>query len=329
MLRRLLAVSFGLAACAQAATIRVPGDQPTIQAGIDAAAERDTVLVAPGTYTGAGNRNLDFGGVDRVLMSEEGADATVIDCEGEGRGFYFHSGETADTWVDGFSIIGGSSNPGGGVYCDLSSPTLRNCRIVANTNSGVRCDNSSPSLLNCAISGNAAGLGGGISCVRSSPMLENCEITLNVCSSEGGGIYCAESSPYLANCTITGNVKLDFGGGCGGISCWSRSYPMITNCIVWGNNKEQILAYASYPTVAYCDVQGWWPGEGNIDADPRFRHELGFDYVLSPGSPCIDSGTGDDDGIDWSALHSGYGRVNTQAPDMGAYGGPGNVGWLP
>ena len=65
---------------ALAATVRVPGDQPTIQAGIFAASEHDTVLVAPGTYTGDGNKNLYLNGVDRVLLSEGGAEVTMIGC---------------------------------------------------------------------------------------------------------------------------------------------------------------------------------------------------------------------------------------------------------
>jgi hypothetical protein len=82
----------------------------TIQTGIDLAPERWTVLVANGTYTGDGNKNLDFGGKAIDLKSVGGAENCVIDCENSGRGFYFdHTGETADSIVDGFTIQNGDA----------------------------------------------------------------------------------------------------------------------------------------------------------------------------------------------------------------------------
>jgi len=51
------------------------GDAPTIQAGIDSAADGDTVLVGPGTY----DENIDFKGKDIVVASRDGRDATIID----------------------------------------------------------------------------------------------------------------------------------------------------------------------------------------------------------------------------------------------------------
>lgn len=46
--------------------------------------------------------------------------------------------------------------------------------------------------------------------------------------------------------------------------------------------------------ITYCDVEGGWPGEGNIEGDPLFIGGDPFDYHLSGSSPCIDMGTGGD-----------------------------------
>ena len=137
---------------ADAATIRVPSEQPTIQAGIDASVNGDTVLVADGTYTGSGNKNLDYEGKAIVVMSENLADVTVIDCEDSGRGFYFHSGESSDSKLEGFTIINGDSGYGGGIYCcDSSSPTISHCMVshcTADYAGGIYMHDSSPTITN-------------------------------------------------------------------------------------------------------------------------------------------------------------------------------------
>ncbi|MCK4512713.1 hypothetical protein KAW64_13295, partial [bacterium] len=79
------------------------GDYLTIQDAVDAASTRDTILVAPGTYTGPANRNISFGGKNIVLKSQEGRASTVIDCEHQDRGFFFVDGEDQSATVQGFT----------------------------------------------------------------------------------------------------------------------------------------------------------------------------------------------------------------------------------
>lgn len=106
------------------------GDAPTIQAGIDSASVGDSVLVADGTFTGAGNKDILFIGKAICVTSMNGAGATTIDCEGSGRGFNFTVDEGVDSHLSGIAIInGGGVDEGGGIRINSASPTITECVI--------------------------------------------------------------------------------------------------------------------------------------------------------------------------------------------------------
>ncbi len=71
-----------------AATVRVPSESATIGAALAVTTCNDTILVAPGTYSGPGFYDLDFEGKPRVLMSEGGSEVTTLDGLGTDRIFY-------------------------------------------------------------------------------------------------------------------------------------------------------------------------------------------------------------------------------------------------
>ena len=237
------------------------GDFNNIQAAINDSNDGDVVLVADGTYTGEGNRDIDFKGKAIIVRSKSGPEDCIIDCNGSEtephRGFYFHNGEDNNSVLDGFTITNGYIKVyGSGIYCTGSSPTITNCRINDNwtySSSGISCWwESSPKITNCTISGNN---GGGILCWESNPTITDCNVSWNTdagiycdmssstivnCTINGnsgvagGGIYCKDSSPNITNCTISDNSAGGLGGG--GIYCEDSS-PTITNCTITGNSS--------------------------------------------------------------------------------------------
>ena len=134
-------------------------DYTTIQAAIDVSGNGDIVVVCPGIYTGGGNRDIDFANKAITVRSTDPQDqavvaATIIDCEYQGRGFYFISSEGADSVLDGLTIINAGDYDyfdGGGIYCNGSSPTVANCRILSSVGyfGGGVCNDydSSPTLV--------------------------------------------------------------------------------------------------------------------------------------------------------------------------------------
>ncbi len=65
------------------------------------------------------------------------------------------------------------------------------------------------------------------------------------------------------------------------------------NNIFWGNESSVTLDSLSLLSLQYSDVDGpnLYPGEGNLNLDPRFRDPQSADFRLQPGSPAIGSGT--------------------------------------
>ncbi len=193
---------------------------PTIQSAIDAAQPLDTVLLAPGTYTGAGNRRLDFGGKDLVLMGNGDREEVIIDAEYQDLGIYLHSGETSNSIVSDLTVIHGQNPeivPGGGIYCDESSPCLE--RLVLRENnaingSGLLLEHSSAHVKDVLVENNfGVTSGGGAGVHWSNAVLENVQFIGNETSGQGGALdmYQSDGAVFM-NCLFQGNLADDQGG---------------------------------------------------------------------------------------------------------------------
>jgi len=244
------------------------GDFLTIQEGLSAASDGDTVLVAPGVYTGPGNKNLSFGGGSTVVRGLASRDETVIDCEGAGRGFYIGGG--AAPVIENLMVTNGDTIRGGGMYLEGTSPTLRNVRFVDNASTdgggGLYCRNGSPTLEDVLFDDNTANVqGGGMLCVNSSASLTDVVFFRNAAAGSGGGMACVFSSP-----SITGTVFRRNSAGLGGGLYCGDSDPSITSCTMVENEgslgsgiccvdgvapaiRYTIIAYGSPGEALYCD----------------------------------------------------------------------------
>lgn len=202
----------------------------------------------------------------------------------------------------------GQNGYGGGIACfHAEIDTLEDCLIFGNVvwscGGGIGCDYESyiSYLSGCTITDNEAimGPGGGLwFSGHSNAEISRSVVAGNLSGYVGGGIYCRESSwPRLTNCTFVEN-EAQAGGALG---CEVSSSPIFKNCIMWQDIPDEIYRdYTCNPTLAYCDVDGGWSGQGNIDCDPLFDedHHLTWDnYPIedSTKSCCIDSGDPDPD----------------------------------
>jgi len=290
-----------------------------IQTAIDDAAADDELVLRPGISSYP--ENIDFKGKKLTLRSIDPNDPnvvanTVINGGNWKPALTFANSEDTTCTVNGLTITGGSS----GIHCSGADtmPRITNCLVTANNGAGIELTDRGEAMIeNCLITANS---GAGVEQTDGGAIIENSVIAEN----QADGVQGTLARSMITNCTIAANAGT-------GIKLIDSS-AKVTNCIIWLNSGvaidcDEIIRVRS----AYSNIQGGFPGDGNIDTDPCFAGPANRDYHLqsqvgrwNPSyqtwvtdantSLCIDAG---DPNSDWTGELWPHGKwIN-----MGAYGG--------
>jgi len=243
---------------AHAATLIVEagggGDYVSIQPALSAAATGDTILIASGTYAGADDRDLDFGGKNLAMIGLGGRSNVIIDCEGAGRALRLINGETSAALVEGITFRNGlHSSYGGAIYCYGASLTVRDCAFEGNsaTQGGAVYSfalGGPMQISSCVFQGNTGSMGGAIFSTGSlSPQIDGCSFLENHGDVKGGALYVTnyavgtvQSSEFVGNGSLTG----------GAIFLNLQSSPLIDGCFFSENSAQEGGAIGTFNSCA-------------------------------------------------------------------------------
>ena len=243
-----------------AATISVPADQPTIQAGLDSAQTGDTVLVGPGAWL----EQMDFSGKAVVLISQAGPSATILQTfHPDSQIVRIASGETAGTEIAGFTFRGGHGNAlvllGGGAEVLIRNNIFEQ---YAGIDAVVRCEGARVHLIRNVFYRN-----GGLACIG--VYSDTVTILNNTIDQNTAGVFVLAGSGVVRNSIVTNSSQYGLSG----------DFVLSDYNVVWNN-------------VPNFDA-GALSGADDLFADPGFTASGSYDYTLRDTSICIDAGDPD------------------------------------
>ena len=228
------------------------GDFATIQEAVTAAADGDSILLADGTFTGDGNRDITYLGKALTISSQSGDPAScIIDLEGgpwnEHRAFVFHVGESLGSSLRNITIQNGCVGlyrGGGAISCDDTSPVITgvvftNCS--ASSGGAVWAVNDAhPYLGRCSFIDCTSrdGHGGAVYAADSYPVIMESYFEGNTCAEKGGAVWSSFGSFDMAECVFVDNTSLGDGlvlGG-GAVHLQAAVSPTIYGCTFLRNS---------------------------------------------------------------------------------------------
>ncbi|MHC4120303.1 MAG: choice-of-anchor Q domain-containing protein [Planctomycetota bacterium] len=244
-------------------------------------------------------------------LSVRDGSPTIISCvfvqnSSDGGGGMFHargfSNKSSNPTLINCKFFGNASASSGGGLCSIGGqPKVIGCtfggNVASNCGGAIYISNGEPVLVNCVFSGNSAPDGGGIGILAGELVLTNCTFFAN--SADRGRALCFVDDPY-DHPDDPNIIAVD------PINLAERFEVKLSNCIVWdgryGSHTPSLVfsenEIAKY-YITFSNVQGGWPGRGNMDSHPLFVDPDGPDGLigteddnlrLQDGSPCIDAG---------------------------------------
>jgi len=211
------------------------GDYTSIQEGINASADGDTVLVYPGRYyenTDLNGKTITLASLEMTTGDPEYIHTTIIDGNQTGCCVAVHNGEGEGTEIHGLTLtngigfLNGTRRYGGGLY-------IRD---------------SYSNIVNCIVRYNSARIGGGILVSGGIVYLEGTTVRNNHASKSGGGLGCTR---------LTSSLEFSFDNRCNVYDnhspygwdiydAFDANVGMVTDIILDTLSVENVFGYNIY-----------------------------------------------------------------------------------